>query len=412
MHTAVLANQINGSEGEYYPIIGEFEEDSDIYIDKVLELKDARTKLEESQFDLVILDIQLPNRIGKSAIKNGGIGLLNEINVIEKLHKPTYVIGITSYSESIKDFEVKFQNEAWTLIKYDKVVTTWKEQLRNKIKYIISWKEQFINSIKFPLEYDYDIAIVTAVEKELKSIKNLCVDWKVKEVPNDSEIYYEGIIESKIKKVKVVLAKQHQMGMPAASVLSMKMIHNFHPKYICMIGIAAGKRGKVNLGDILVAGESWDYGSGKIRESDEKENNYLFEPEPHQLSIDPDIRKIFSCNFEDILLEIRKEWNKHGYLVKHDLNIYVGAIASGAAVIQNEGVVKDFIDAHNRGLLGLDMETYGVYIAAENSSKPRPQFFSIKSVCDFADKEKNDNFQSYAAYTSAQFFYYFVKNYL
>ena len=36
--------------------------------------------------------------------------------------------------------------------------------------------------------------------------------------------------------------------------------------------------------------------------------------------------------------------------------------------------------------------------------------FSIKSVSDFGDQDKNDNFQPYAAYTSANFLYHFVIN--
>jgi len=48
--------------------------------------------------------------------------------------------------------------------------------------------------------------------------------------------------------------------------------------------------------------------------------------------------------------------------------------------------------------------------AAYYSGPNRPKVLIAKSVCDFANPEKNDNWQSYAAYTSAQFAYNFLKN--
>lgn len=41
--------------------------------------------------------------------------------------------------------------------------------------------------------------------------------------------------------------------------------------------------------------------------------------------------------------------------------------------------------------------------AAQGSGKPRPYALTIKSVCDHADREKNDEFQEFASSVSAQF---------
>lgn len=66
----------------------------------------------------------------------------------------------------------------------------------------------------------------------------------------------------------------------------------------------------------------------------------------------------------------------------------------------------------NRNLLGIEMEAYGVLYAATHATKPRPKVFVAKSVCDFADEQKNDQYQDYAAYTSAKFIYQLALNYL
>ncbi|UKJ05811.1 hypothetical protein [Solitalea lacus] len=54
------------------------------------------------------------------------------------------------------------------------------------------------------------------------------------------------------------------------------------------------------------------------------------------------------------------------------------------------------------------METYAVFYAACNCSKPQPLAFSTKSLSDFANEEKNDDYQMYAAYTSASYLYNFI----
>lgn len=41
--------------------------------------------------------------------------------------------------------------------------------------------------------------------------------------------------------------------------------------------------------------------------------------------------------------------------------------------------------------------------AAENAAQPQPYALVIKGVSDYADDEKSDDYQKFAAYTSAEF---------
>ena len=87
-------------------------------------------------------------------------------------------------------------------------------------------------------------------------------------------------------------------------------------------------------------------------------------------------------------------------------------MASGDSVIQNETVVKIMIKDHLRQADGLDMEAYGMYYAARQCLTPKPIPLCMKAISDFADKEKSDEHQDYAAYMSANFMKYFVLNVL
>lgn len=88
------------------------------------------------------------------------------------------------------------------------------------------------------------------------------------------------------------------------------------------------------------------------------------------------------------------------------LRAVVGPMASGAAVIEHEGKIQE-IKERNRKVIGVEMETYGVYLAARVAPEPRPLVFSVKSVCDFAKPPKTDEHQRYAAFTSARFIFDF-----
>ena len=70
------------------------------------------------------------------------------------------------------------------------------------------------------------------------------------------------------------------------------------------------------------------------------------------------------------------------------------------------------IRGQHRKTLGVEMETYGMFVAAEESPEPQPRCFSLKSVCDFADPSKDDAHQAYAAYTSAAALRAFCEGYL
>lgn len=388
--------------GKINEVLRGFQENVDIY--KTIDIHDARNLLYKTHFDLLILDIQLPSTIGDAIKSTGGTILLNEIISIDKIKKPNYIVGITSFEDAKVENEEDFFDHLWSIIKFDPTTDHWKEQLINKINYILSIKEQ---ESKLQNNYEYDIAIITAVRTEFESVMKLPIDWNRLDVIGDSTTYWKGVINTdKGNVLNVIVAQQHQMGMTSSGVLAMKIINRFRPRFLTMVGICAGnKKQGIELGDIIVAAESWDYGSGKIKE-DNNSQEALFQPEPHQIGIDIDLKEKFQKQHEELLFKIYNESPMPK--PKTMLQLHVGAVASGASVIQNEKIVEDYIDKHNRKLLGIEMEIYAIYFAATNVSKPRPQVFAIKSVCDFADASKNDNFQAYAAYTSSAFLYHFI----
>jgi nucleoside phosphorylase/CheY-like chemotaxis protein len=350
--------------------------------------------LRQRTFDLLVLDLNVPLRSGEAPRPDGGVRLLREIVSRRDLFRPRHIVGLTAFRAFAADQQADFDREMWTLLEYDETSTDWEERFARKLTYIV-------DSSGPAGTYSCDLAIITALEQiELDAVLELDAAWLRTSLPGDDTFYHQGVFQRDGRSIRVVAACCAEMGMPAATAVSMKLISAFRPRFLAMAGIAAGVGG-VSFGDILVADHSWDYGSGKIR-SDEGTGS-IFLPAPSQIQLSTYLKTRLSCFIREgsaHLQAIREAWR--GSPPDHPLSARMGPVASGAAVLQNRSAVEQIV-AHNRKVIGIEMETYGVFTAARFCSEPRPLAFSAKSVCDFADEAKGDDYQRYAAFTSARF---------
>lgn len=202
--------------------------------------------------------------------------------------------------------------------------------------------------------------------------------------------------------VSIILTLLPEMGLTAATNMTTKIINTFKPKKVFMVGICGGVKGAVELGDIIIASTSWDYGCGKIKpKSNTSSGYYSFEASPNQISISPHITNIIKISTNDILDDLTKKWNLSHVDRPMSPKIHIGPMPSGASVICDTTLFNEIIRPQHRKCLGLDMETYGVYYATQHTSTVSTMFLSIKSVSDYADVEKNDNYHNFCCYISA-----------
>lgn len=347
--------------------------------------------IKKDEFDLLILDLVIPKRFGldKPELKNS-IDLLEELQRSTKIVRPKFIVGLTADVEAHGQGNPIFSSSFTEIIKFDFSNQEWRENLLSKIKTI----EQSSPSYYKKSGYLYDYAIITALNSpEFDAVKQAFADYSLINVEGDNSTYYEVKL---CNGEKLLLATDDKMGMVAMAQFTEKVIQTFRPRNICMTGIAAGVEGEINLGDIMVASESWNYESGKIVEGG-------FLPDYSSISIKQElcskINKITEMPMK--LFGIKQGFP--GESPKHDLAMKIGPVASGSAVVSDPEVLEK-PKSMTRKLLGLEMEIYGMYFACVNTSTPKPEnFLAVKSVCDFANARKNDNYQTYAAYTSVVF---------
>ena len=102
---------------------------------------------------------------------------------------------------------------------------------------------------------------------------------------------------------------------------------------------------------------------------------------------------------------IRQKWP--GALPGVENKLYIGPLGAADQVIDDASRVLE-IQQNWRKLIGIEMETYGVYRACHEAPEPKPRFVSFKAVCDFA-AEKSDSWQTYAAFVAAEFAVSFLR---
>lgn len=367
----------------------------------------AKKAIKKTRFDLIILDINLPPRAEDRVVVGAGLDVLRFIKQNDQAKAPAYLFGLTAHDDGAAMADTEFSSPLWKLVRFSHSEGEWKEPLREAIVYLQrSTKPPFVSDGN---TFHTDLAIFVALEdEELASILELDGNWSEVAVSHDHARYYSGRFVGPKGAVSVVATAAPRMGMPAAAVAASKLIYSFRPRIVAIAGICAGVRGKTETGDILIADPCFDWGAGKwIKDS--KSDLLQFRPAAYQWRLDEPLRVAVRMLAETpgVLSQIHDGYK--GLKPTLPPKVVIDAMASGASVLQASAIMQDVRDQH-KNLVGIEMESYAVFTAAEYSSEPRPTCIAIKAVCDFGDEDKSDIAHTYAAHTSANFLYQFAIN--
>ena len=364
---------------------------------------DARQYLSTEHVDLLVLDLLLPYRVEDSPSLEASLNLLTEISETDALIKPTKIIGLTAYAEAATEAAADFIERTWTIIPTDDTKDDWLETLANCARYVINESEQ-----SQPLRFEIDLLIICALRSEMEAIYRLPWDWQSEEPADDNNFVRKASVAKDGKAYSIVAAIADRMGMTSTAVLASKLITQYRPRLCVMPGICAAVRGRAEIGDVVLADDCWDYQSGKHVVDDQHVSG--FEIDPHHIGVDQMITSRVTQLASDsgLFHSIWKEWQSPP---SRPPRLLRGPVASGSAVLADNSATKSIV-AQQRKVMAIEMELYGLYLAAASSRRPKCLAFGMKAVCDFADAEKHDGFQAYAAYTSARVLHAFVDRYL
>lgn len=236
------------------------------------------------------------------------------------------------------------------------------------------------------------VVIMTALRLEYDAVLRQLTD--AAELHTHGRSYHEGSIGDH----RVIVHCLHGMGSVTASAITTQVIEQRSPAAIVLVGIAGGKKKNDEwsrmLGDILVADQLIDIESGA-------QTGGGLEPRPHVYRS--------SARWVNAAQQMKgDEWLSRIAVNRPDGSsgrviprLHVGPVASAQAVIKH-GSHLQAVSQFFTNLLGVEMEGVGTALAAFNREAP-VDFVLVKSICDWADEGKNDNWQPYAADAAAAF---------
>lgn len=371
--------------------------DSNISPEISMFAKDARTKLKNKKYDLVILDLALPKLATSTPCQETGLELLTEIIDHDTLYEPKKIFCLTGIKDISEDYKEIIEDKLVTLHEFDFGSERWKGPLTSEIERQL--RPQVLQEI---LDYDIDFLIIMALkEPELSELLKLNLNWSKPEQIDDTSYVYRG----KIGDQTIVASSLPRMGSTSSAIITTKLVNRFRPRYVLMGGICAGIKEQTKLGDLILASSSWNWETGKwmTYEAEKK-----FKIEPFHINIDPSISTIFDVNLSNDM-ELMTIYSKYKDDKPDNIPSFrVGPIGCGSSVVGNQEIINE-IQEQDRKVLGIEMESFGVYYACHLANQPKPKFFCLKSVCDFADENKNNNFQRYSSYMSAKLLELFMQ---
>jgi nucleoside phosphorylase len=363
----------------------------------------ALERLKAERYDLLLADLILPRQYRGDPSEANGLDLLESVSQLDEGCGAAYTLSISRADQLTPETQKFFSGRPWGLLRYRDDTTSFLDDLISIAQYI--QKAQTGQAAKNP---EVDVLIITALlEPEFAAVERALPSLGPK-LPLDVRQYYRlgELSLSDTHKVSVAAAHCERMGPVHAAVSASKLCQALNPKLVVMAGICAGYPKKTSLGDVVAAETSWLWQDGKYSVVDGTPG---FQGSPHQVHVSPAVK---FC-----LLDMKRDervWNAFG-TASRKVGVVVpklvtGPVATSVAVLADAKVRDSIAQTQHRAVVGIDMETYSVYVAAE-SSHSVAHFVSLKAVCDGGDKGKDDEYQAYAAEVSAETALAFIKRF-
>jgi len=245
-------------------------------------------------------------------------------------------------------------------------------------------------------QHSANVVIITALDKERDAVLRY-LDAPEK-VQTKNRIVYKSNLrhDNAESSYQVLLLCQGKMGNVAAGIATTQAIDVWNPTLIILVGIVGGVENgdERYLGDLIAAEQIVGYESGKLTDAG-AERRYEVLRSTHALVE-------AARNFPDekwvLAPTIPRPDGKDGRIIP---KIHWGVVASGEKVIADTKTVPE-LQNHWTKLAGIEMESYGTALAAY-TAESRPEFLMVKGICDWANPDKNDEWQTYAADVAAVF---------
>jgi nucleoside phosphorylase len=257
-----------------------------------------------------------------------------------------------------------------------------------------------------------DIAILTVIPIELKALRAaLAISDVAGEKDPHGTIYYSTTIYSNPQKreYRLILTCIGMAGNPSAAAATADVVAKYNPHVVVLVGIAAGMRGKVKIGEVILGERVVAYEpAAQIRLADRAS---VEEPRP-------DIDRLSQTMQQDVVnytidtvrltqmfaelggvfptstVGLEQEYQQH---VAQSIAVTISTIASGEKLLRDPAKLRSLRRLHGKTEVG-EMEAAGFVTICRRHGVP---WLVIRGISDFGDEFKNDTFHRFASQAAA-----------
>ena len=114
-----------------------------------------------------------------------------------------------------------------------------------------------------------DVVIVTAIKEEYDAVLEVNEGawtgsaWVEQPGPVGLPVSFRDFQTEDGKRLRVAVTWAVEMGQVATTGIASSLVEAYGPRCLAMCGVCAGRRGKVQLGDVIIADLLWQYDFGK-----------------------------------------------------------------------------------------------------------------------------------------------------
>jgi nucleoside phosphorylase len=264
-----------------------------------------------------------------------------------------------------------------------------------------------------------EVVILTVIPIELEAalrVLRIEPDHRAKDL--SGTIYYRGVMHSERAQrgYAIALTCMGIAGNPTAAAATARAIAKYHPRIVILMGIAAGVRGKVKIGEVVLSERVVAYEPAALVES---ENGMKEEPRP-------DIDRVSHTILQDLAsygrpdsARLEETFRRAGGVIPtatagHEaefdahvasgIHAHQGTIASGEKLLRAPEKLLQLRELHGK-IEAAEMEAAGVVDGCRPGAVP---WLIIRGISDFGDSLKDNRFHAFAAWAAAAVLYDFI----
>lgn len=358
----------------------------------------ATNALRQRLYDLAIVDLTLPHISARGTPNyETAHNLLDEIFQTDHLHSPGDIVGITRDESALKFLSGDIGHHLMAVIA-ETSDGAWKRQLEDRIKYCI--RSASARQRSYRSQFDTSICVVSALDEEMAPFLKLVEVSPDRRMPNASNFIFQCVDGHTQQGIVYSIGRA---GIARAAIRVQELLSTFRPQVLLMIGFCGGVEGKVQLGDIALFENVFDWDCGKWSSNADESVEFLARPEPISIR-DSEVHQVLREFVQDGLPDVKEEILRAKTLSPDfdgEARVRLVSAGSGSSVVADESVIQR-IRGLSDAISAVDMESYGLYLAAHATYLKRPSAFCIKSVADYCDGNKHDGLHAACCYLSAR----------